>query len=147
MGFGASNPVFGIWNLELFTRVRLQPIAQSGQGKGEQALDFGAVERCVGGAGWAEVVPAEDWLDARAELRPARGDKPADLPTRQPFPAGQMIEAGLVPRGQFPNGAGSNDALLGPTRSLAAQVKSSGTFLSWCITARQGDVQWVSSVR
>src|SRR5439155_8410657 len=68
-----------------------------------QLPDFGAIERGVGGAWRADVVVARGWFDARVELRPARGDQLADLPAGQTLAAGEMIKAGLVLGGEFPN--------------------------------------------
>ncbi len=71
-----------------------KPIAQAGQGKGEEALRFGAVERAIGRAGCALVILNGGGLGFWLELRPARGDERADLVAGKGLAAGKVEQDG-----------------------------------------------------
>src|SRR6185369_12299617 len=75
--------VIGNWNLERLIGIRLQPLAEPGQGKRKELLNFRAIQCSVGRPGRAVVILARGRLKARRELGPARREELADLPARQ----------------------------------------------------------------
>src|SRR5438445_9327354 len=83
--------------------IRLKPSAQAGQWKGEQALDFGAIERSVRRSWRAGKILARGRFNAWTELRPTGGDESSDIPAGQSLVAGEMIKARFVLRDEFPD--------------------------------------------
>src|SRR5690242_8253667 len=86
-----------------------EPLGEAGQGKAEEFLNFGAVERGVGGTGRAVVILEGAGFEFGFELRPAGGEQLGNLPAGKAFGTSQMMEAELVAGGEFPDGAGGGD--------------------------------------
>ena len=68
-------------------------------------LGLGGVEGGIGRAGSAGVILERAALEFGIELGPAFGEELADLPAGKAFAAGNVVEAGQVAGGEFPDGA------------------------------------------
>src|SRR5882724_2914366 len=115
--------VIGNWNLEPLIRICHQPFAQAGQRERQELLDFRAIQGSVWRPGRAVVILARGRLEMRIELRPARSDELAHLPTRQALNAREVIEAGLALRDQFPNRARRYDRGHGRAKFIDEQLQ------------------------
>src|SRR6185369_11432775 len=100
-----------------------QPFRQTGQRKGKQFLDLRTTQRSVGGPRGALIFFPRTGFDSGIQLRPARGNELANLPAREPFTPGDMVNTWLIFCDKLPDRSGGDFGRNGTTKFIGEKFE------------------------